>query len=110
MKPIPNIDRHFSEEVDGIIESGWSIDLRLLLSVSIDELDLNSETNARLRQHGITNLGMVMSRTSEALEWIGLSQTTVAEIENQLAEQGFRLGMNFDPALLSNVEYHTPDS
>ncbi|MEM7143934.1 MAG: hypothetical protein AAF591_02285 [Verrucomicrobiota bacterium] len=107
---IPNLYVPFSEEADdGSTTCGEGLDLRLLLSISIDELGLNPAAVELLRARGIRNLGRLASRTSDEIEGIVTDREQLDFISSQLEELGFPLGTRFDPSLVSDDELHIPN-
>lgn len=82
--------------------------LKLLLAISIGEMELDPLACARLRKRGVVNLGGLSSLTKEDIESV-TDAKTAQFIEGQLADGGLVLGMNFCPSVLSTREVTEQD-
>lgn len=105
MKPIPNLDlpREYGEGY-----SATPIDLPRLLSVSIDELEIELEANRKLRAEGIVNLGKLTTLSRNQVAAIIGEGDALLSLDTEIEEIGLTFEMSYSSSLLTEEEYHIP--
>lgn len=86
------------------VETDSPIDLKEYLAISIEELDLTSETKALLREHRLINLGKLVSVNREKISEMVNSNEVLRQLDAQIHEHGLSFGMQFLPCLVTNQE------
>ena len=76
--------------------------LRKLLNMSVNEIELSVRAANCLNNANITTVGQLAMKTeSEMLKYRNFGKKSLNEIKEKLVQHGLSLGMQFDPKLLS---------
>lgn len=76
-------------------------ELRKLLNMSVNEIELSVRAANCLNNANITTVGQLAVKTeAEMLKYRNFGKKSLNEIKDKLAELGLSLGMKFDPSLL----------
>ena len=78
-----------------------SVDLRRLLSMGLNELDSPEEVLRLLANASVKTIGALVTMSRESLRKIGLTDSDINSVEEQLNLLGLTLGMQIDPSLLA---------
>jgi len=82
-------------------QSEENLELRKLLNMSVNEIELSVRAANCLNNANITSVGQLAMKTeAEMLRYRNFGKKSLTEIREKLAELGLSLGMKFDPALL----------
>ena len=82
-------------------QSEENSELRKLLNMSVNEIELSVRAANCLNNANITSVGqLAMKSESEMLRYRNFGKKSLTEIKEKLAELGLGLGMKFDAALL----------
>ncbi len=82
-------------------QSEENSELRKLLNMSVNEIELSVRAANCLNNANITSVGQLAMKTeAEMLRYRNFGKKSLTEIKEKLAELGLSLGMKFDPALL----------
>ena len=82
-------------------QSEENLELRKLLNMSVNEIELSVRAANCLNNANITSVGQLAMKTEgEMLRYRNFGKKSLTEIKEKLAELGLTLGMKFDPALL----------
>lgn len=85
-------------------QSEENAELRKLLNMSVNEIELSVRAANCLNNANITSVGQLAMKTeSEMLRYRNFGKKSLTEIKEKLAELGLSLGMKFDPALLEPI-------
>lgn len=91
----------FIEEKD--IDTEENAELKKLLNMSVNEIELSVRAANCLNNANITTVGqLAMKSEAEMLKYRNFGKKSLNEIKEKLAELGLSLGMQFDPALLES--------
>jgi DNA-directed RNA polymerase subunit alpha len=78
--------------------------LRKLLNMSVNEIELSVRAANCLNNANITTVGQLAMKTEqEMLKYRNFGKKSLNEIKEKLSALGLALGMNIDPALLSEA-------
>ncbi len=81
-----------------------SAQLRKLLNMSVNEIELSVRAANCLNNANITTVGQLAMKTeSEMLKYRNFGKKSLNEIKDKLVQHGLSLGMQFDPKLLAPV-------
>lgn len=84
-------------------QDGNSAQLRKLLNMSVNEIELSVRAANCLNNANITTVGQLAMKTeSEMLKYRNFGKKSLNEIKDKLVQHGLSLGMQFDPKLLSS--------
>lgn len=76
--------------------------LRKLLNMSVNEIELSVRAANCLNNANITTVGQLAMKTeSEMLKYRNFGKKSLNEIKEKLVQHGLSLGMQFDPKLLA---------
>jgi DNA-directed RNA polymerase subunit alpha len=82
-------------------QSEENLELRKLLNMSVNEIELSVRAANCLNNANITSVGQLAQKTeAEMLRYRNFGKKSLTEIKEKLAELGLTLGMKLDPALL----------
>ena len=82
-------------------QSEENLELRKLLNMSVNEIELSVRAANCLNNANITSVGQLAQKTEgEMLRYRNFGKKSLTEIKEKLAELGLTLGMKFDSALL----------
>jgi DNA-directed RNA polymerase subunit alpha len=82
-------------------QSEENSELRKLLNMSVNEIELSVRAANCLNNANITSVGQLAMKTeAEMLRYRNFGKKSLTEIKEKLAELGLSLGMKFDSALL----------
>ena len=82
-------------------QSEENAELRKLLNMSVNEIELSVRAANCLNNANITSVGQLAMKTeAEMLRYRNFGKKSLTEIKEKLAELGLSLGMKFDAALL----------
>jgi DNA-directed RNA polymerase subunit alpha len=88
------------EEKQGV-ENEENAELKKLLNMSVNEIELSVRAANCLNNANITTVGQLAMKTeAEMLKYRNFGKKSLNEIKDKLAELGLNLGMKFDPSLL----------
>ena len=78
--------------------------LRKLLNMSVNEIELSVRAANCLNNANITTVGQLAMKTeSEMLKYRNFGKKSLNEIKDKLVQHGLSLGMQFDPKLLASA-------
>lgn len=78
------------------------LEMKKLLQLSIDELELSSRSYNCLKTANITNIGELVQLSEKEIQALpNFGNKSMEEIQKKLAELNFTLGMKFPPEILS---------
>ncbi|MCB1097406.1 MAG: DNA-directed RNA polymerase subunit alpha [Verrucomicrobiales bacterium] len=84
-------------------ESEAESELKKLLNMSVNEIELSVRAANCLNNANITTVGqLAMKSEAEMLKYRNFGKKSLNEIKDKLAELGLTLGMKFDPAMLES--------
>ena len=90
------------EKGDGTDQDANTAQLRKLLNMSVNEIELSVRAANCLKNANITTVGQLALKTeSEMLKYRNFGKKSLNEIKEKLVQHGLSLGMQFDPKLLS---------
>ena len=98
----------YSEEVLEFEESEKKVDeerdrLRLILNMSVNEIELSVRAANCLNNANITTVGeLAMKTEADMLKYRNFGKKSLNEIKDKLVELGLYLGYKFDPDLMEN--------
>jgi DNA-directed RNA polymerase subunit alpha len=82
-------------------QSEENAELRKLLNMSVNEIELSVRAANCLNNANITSVGqLAMKSEAEMLKYRNFGKKSLNEIKDKLAELGLSLGMKFDPTLM----------
>jgi DNA-directed RNA polymerase subunit alpha len=82
-------------------QSEENAELKKLLNMSVNEIELSVRAANCLNNANITTVGQLAMKTeAEMLKYRNFGKKSLNEIKDKLAELGLSLGMKFDPSLL----------
>ena len=82
-------------------QSEENAELKKLLNMSVNEIELSVRAANCLNNANITSVGELALKTeAEMLKYRNFGKKSLNEIKDKLAELGLSLGMNLDPGLL----------
>ncbi len=82
-------------------QSEENAELKKLLNMSVNEIELSVRAANCLNNANITSVGQLAMKTeAEMLKYRNFGKKSLNEIKDKLAELGLGLGMKFDPSLL----------
>ncbi len=91
----------FDKANDGETDANTA-QLRKLLSMSVNEIELSVRAANCLNNANITTVGeLAMKTESEMLKYRNFGKKSLNEIKEKLVQYGLSLGMTFDPSLLA---------
>ena len=94
---------------DGSEQDANTAQLRKLLNMSVNEIELSVRAANCLNNANITTVGQLAMKTeSEMLKYRNFGKKSLNEIKEKLVQHGLSLGMQFDPKLLSGAPTATP--
>ena len=83
-------------------QSEENAELKKLLNMSVNEIELSVRAANCLNNANITTVGQLAMKTeAEMLKYRNFGKKSLNEIKDKLAELGLGLGMTFEPSLLS---------
>jgi len=89
-------------------ESEENAELKKLLNMSVNEIELSVRAANCLNNANITTVGQLAMKTeAEMLKYRNFGKKSLNEIKEKLMELGLSLGMTFDPTLLESA-YSSP--
>lgn len=89
-------------------ESEAESELKKLLNMSVNEIELSVRAANCLNNANITTVGqLAMKSEAEMLKYRNFGKKSLNEIKDKLAELGLTLGMKFDPSMLESP-YSSP--
>ncbi len=81
-----------------------SEDYRRYLNVTIDELNFSTRTNNALKHMGVEYVGQLINfDESYLLKFRNIGKVSIKELQNKLAENGLRLGMDVQFTPLTKI-------
>ena len=84
-------------------ESEENAELKKLLNMSVNEIELSVRAANCLNNANITTVGQLAMKTeAEMLKYRNFGKKSLNEIKEKLAELGLSLGMTFDPSMLES--------
>ena len=84
-------------------QSEENAELKKLLNMSVNEIELSVRAANCLNNANITSVGqLAMKSEAEMLKYRNFGKKSLNEIKDKLLELGLSLGMQFDPALLES--------
>ena len=84
-------------------ESEAESELKKLLNMSVNEIELSVRAANCLNNANITTVGqLAMKSEAEMLKYRNFGKKSLNEIKDKLAELGLTLGMKFDPSMLES--------
>jgi DNA-directed RNA polymerase subunit alpha len=90
------------------VETEAESELKKLLNMSVNEIELSVRAANCLNNANITTVGQLsMKSEAEMLKYRNFGKKSLNEIKDKLAELGLTLGMKFDPAILES-SYSAP--
>ncbi|MBT9448852.1 DNA-directed RNA polymerase subunit alpha [Akkermansia glycaniphila] len=90
------------EQASSDSQDGNTAQLRKLLNMSVNEIELSVRAANCLNNANITTVGQLAMKTeSEMLKYRNFGKKSLNEIKDKLVQHGLSLGMQFDPKLLS---------
>ncbi len=96
-------DEQISFEAEPPAESEENAELKKLLNMSVNEIELSVRAANCLNNANITTVGqLAMKSEAEMLKYRNFGKKSLNEIKEKLAELGLSLGMQIDPALLES--------
>ncbi len=100
---VDNDDRVVTfEKADGGDQDADTAQLRRLLNMSVNEIELSVRAANCLNNANITTVGQLAQKTeSEMLKYRNFGKKSLNEIKDKLVQHGLTLGMSFDPKLLA---------
>ncbi len=99
---------HYDDDLVSFIEDKGedteeNAELKKLLNMSVNEIELSVRAANCLNNANITTVGqLAMKSEAEMLKYRNFGKKSLNEIKEKLAELGLSLGMQFDPALLES--------
>ena len=94
-------DKQVEFEAAPQAESEENLELRKLLNMSVNEIELSVRAANCLNNANITSVGQLAMKTeAEMLRYRNFGKKSLTEIKEKLQELGLQLGMKFDPSLL----------
>ncbi len=100
---VDNDDRVVAfDKADGGDQDADTAQLRRLLNMSVNEIELSVRAANCLNNANITTVGQLAQKTeSEMLKYRNFGKKSLNEIKDKLVQHGLTLGMTFDPKLLA---------
>jgi len=93
----------FEEQVDK--QDDERANMRKLLNMSVNEIELSVRAANCLNNANITTVGQLAMKTeAEMLKYRNFGKKSLNEIKEKLASLGLALGMNIDPTLIENTK------
>ncbi len=90
------------DKASGADQDANTAQLRKLLNMSVNEIELSVRAANCLNNANITTVGQLAQKTeSEMLKYRNFGKKSLNEIKDKLVQHGLSLGMTFDPKLLS---------
>ena len=84
-------------------QSEENAELRRLLNMSVNEIELSVRAANCLNNANIVTVGQLAMKTeAEMLKYRNFGKKSLNEIKDKLAELGLSLGMTFDPTMLES--------
>jgi len=94
-------DKQVEFEAAPQAESEENLELRKLLNMSVNEIELSVRAANCLNNANITSVGQLAMKTeAEMLRYRNFGKKSLTEIKEKLQELGLQLGMKFDASLL----------
>jgi len=94
-------DDHVIFDPAPVEQSEENLELRKLLNMSVNEIELSVRAANCLNNANITTVGqLAMKSEAEMLRYRNFGKKSLTEIKEKLQELGLNLGMKLDPALL----------
>lgn len=91
------------DKASGAEQDANTAQLRKLLNMSVNEIELSVRAANCLNNANITTVGQLAMKTeSEMLKYRNFGKKSLNEIKDKLVQHGLSLGMQFDPKLLSS--------
>jgi len=88
---------------DRKVDNEENAELKKLLNMSVNEIELSVRAANCLNNANITTVGqLAMKSEAEMLKYRNFGKKSLNEIKEKLAELGLSLGMQFDPTLLES--------
>lgn len=92
------------DEASGSEQDANTAQLRKLLNMSVNEIELSVRAANCLNNANITTVGQLAMKTeSEMLKYRNFGKKSLNEIKDKLVQHGLSLGMQFDPKLLASA-------
>ncbi len=90
------------DKATGADQDANTAQLRKLLNMSVNEIELSVRAANCLNNANITTVGQLAQKTeSEMLKYRNFGKKSLNEIKDKLVQHGLSLGMTFDPKLLA---------
>lgn len=90
-------------------QSEENAELKKLLNMSVNEIELSVRAANCLNNANITSVGqLAMKSEAEMLKYRNFGKKSLNEIKDKLHELGLTLGMQLDPSLMESPSYATP--
>lgn len=90
------------DKATGTEQDANTAQLRKLLNMSVNEIELSVRAANCLNNANITTVGQLAMKTeSEMLKYRNFGKKSLNEIKDKLVQHGLSLGMQFDPKLLA---------
>lgn len=90
------------DKASGAEQDANTAQLRKLLNMSVNEIELSVRAANCLNNANITTVGQLAMKTeSEMLKYRNFGKKSLNEIKDKLVQHGLSLGMQFDPKLLA---------
>ena len=90
------------DKASGADQDANTAQLRKLLNMSVNEIELSVRAANCLNNANITTVGQLAMKTeSEMLKYRNFGKKSLNEIKDKLVQHGLSLGMQFDPKLLA---------
>ncbi len=90
------------DQASGGDQDANTAQLRRLLNMSVNEIELSVRAANCLNNANITTVGQLAQKTeSEMLKYRNFGKKSLNEIKDKLVQHGLSLGMTFDPKLLA---------
>ena len=91
------------DKAAGAEQDANTAQLRKLLNMSVNEIELSVRAANCLNNANITTVGQLAMKTeSEMLKYRNFGKKSLNEIKDKLVQHGLSLGMTFDPKLLAS--------
>lgn len=91
------------DKASGAEQDANTAQLRKLLNMSVNEIELSVRAANCLNNANITTVGQLAMKTeSEMLKYRNFGKKSLNEIKDKLVQHGLSLGMQFDPKLLAS--------
>lgn len=92
------------DQAAGSEQDANTAQLRKLLNMSVNEIELSVRAANCLNNANITTVGQLAMKTeSEMLKYRNFGKKSLNEIKDKLVQHGLSLGMQFDPKLLASA-------